>query len=41
MFKEKEGVLDLQWDPLSDNYLLVCWKEGEMSLLDGVSYKEM
>jgi len=32
---------DLQWDPNSQNYLLACWKDGSMSLLDADSGNEM
>jgi hypothetical protein len=28
------GVLDLQWDPLSDNYLIVSFGSGHMALFD-------
>jgi WD40 repeat protein len=30
----KTEVIDLQWDPLSDNYLLVAYKNGAIKLLD-------
>lgn len=30
----KQGVEDLAWDPLSENYLLVAFREGTMMLFD-------
>lgn len=41
LFKNKGKVEDLQWDPNSSNYLLVCWTGGEVSLIDAESKKEM
>jgi WD40 repeat protein len=36
-----QGVLDLQWDPLSDNYILVSFDSGDVALFDYVSLEEM
>ena len=36
-----QGVLDLQWDPLSDNYILVSFDSGDVALYDYVSLEEM
>jgi len=33
--------MDLQWDPNSSNYLLVCWEFGDMSMIDCKTYQEM
>ncbi len=33
--KRPNGVTDLQWDPLSNSYLLATYSDGYMSLLDG------
>jgi len=32
--KHKHAVEDLQWDPLSDKYLLVAYKDGSMCMFD-------
>jgi WD repeat-containing protein 17 len=34
-------VEDIQWDPNSQNYLLACWKDGTLSLLDADNGTEM
>jgi hypothetical protein len=31
----------MQWDPNSANYILVCWKEGLLSLIDVEQEQEM
>ena len=41
IFKQKLGIEDIQWDPNSQNYLLGCWKDGSMSLIDSDDEKEM
>jgi hypothetical protein len=38
---KKIPVQDIQWDPLSPNYLVVCWQNGSMSLIDADAEKEM
>ena len=41
IFRQKIGIEDIQWDPNSQNYLLGCWKDGSMSLIDSDDEKEM
>lgn len=38
---QEAQVEDLQWDPNSQNYLLACWKDGNLSLIDGDTGNEM
>ncbi|KAJ4458566.1 putative Vegetative incompatibility protein HET-E-1 [Paratrimastix pyriformis] len=38
--KETPGVVDLQWDPLSTNFLLVAYKRGHLVLFDVTQEKE-
>jgi hypothetical protein len=39
--KQKSSVEDIQWDPNSSNYFLVCWKDGALSLVDADEEREM
>lgn len=36
-----EAVMDIQWDPLSDNYVLIAYRNGNIRLFDADTEKEM
>ena len=38
-FGGTQAVVDLQWDPLSNNYLLVAYADGIMALVDAEAAK--
>lgn len=37
----KDPVTDAQWDPLSEDYLLVAWQNGSLALYDANSQQEI
>lgn len=37
----KEPISDAQWDPLSEDYLLAAWQDGNLTLFDASTQKEI